>query len=112
MQLANLSRMNKLEYINLYTFFQIRCVVEATMNYFKWDELPDEVRLTKAKLLLSHLKNNAKVRNWTLREGRPNRSTNNPEMLWKRYAAMLGPGGLAAVGLLAGHDQGATSSSR
>jgi hypothetical protein len=39
-----------------------------------------------------------------LREGRPNRSPNNPEVLWKRYAAMLGPGGLAAVGLLPGHE--------
>jgi hypothetical protein len=78
--------------------------VEATIAYFKWDELPDEGRLAKAKLLLSHLKNNAKVRNWTLREGRPNRSPNNPEVLWKRYAAMLGPGGLAAVGLLPGHE--------
>ncbi|VDK45562.1 unnamed protein product [Anisakis simplex] len=79
---------------------KIRLVVEATMSYFKWDHLNDENQLTKAKLLLSHLKNNAKVRNWTLREGRPNRTTNNMEMVWKRYAALLGPGGLAAVGLL------------
>uniref|UniRef100_A0A9J2PR37 Aftiphilin clathrin-binding box domain-containing protein n=1 Tax=Ascaris lumbricoides TaxID=6252 RepID=A0A9J2PR37_ASCLU len=81
---------------------KIRLVVEATMEYFKWDQLSDENQLTKAKLLLSHLKNNAKVRNWTLREGRPNRATNNMEMVWKRYAALLGPGGLAAVGLLPG----------
>ncbi|KHN86410.1 hypothetical protein Tcan_13622 [Toxocara canis] len=81
---------------------KIRLVVEATMAYFKWDQLSDENQLTKAKLLLSHLKNNAKVRNWTLREGRPNRATNNMEMVWKRYAALLGPGGLAAVGLLPG----------
>lgn len=79
---------------------KIRLVVEATMSYFKWDQLTDENQLTKAKLLLSHLKNNAKVRNWTLREGRPNRASNNMEMVWKRYAALLGPGGLAAVGLL------------
>ncbi len=39
------------------------------------------------------------MRNWTLREGRPNRSPNNPEVLWKRYAAYLGPGGLAKAGL-------------
>ncbi|KAI6229933.1 hypothetical protein M3Y99_01115100 [Aphelenchoides fujianensis] len=80
---------------------KIRLVVESTMSYFKWDQLPDELQLTKAKLLLSHLKNNAKVRNWTLREGRPNRTHNqNADTLWKRYAALLGPGGLAAVGLL------------
>uniref|UniRef100_A0A158R5W8 RUN domain-containing protein n=1 Tax=Syphacia muris TaxID=451379 RepID=A0A158R5W8_9BILA len=81
---------------------KIRMVVEATMAYFKWDQLSNEHQLTKAKLLLSHLKNNAKVRNWTLREGRPNRSNNanSVEMMWKRYAALLGPNGLAAVGLL------------
>uniref|UniRef100_A0A1I7XGC4 SCP domain-containing protein n=1 Tax=Heterorhabditis bacteriophora TaxID=37862 RepID=A0A1I7XGC4_HETBA len=153
----------------------IRLVVEATMRYFKWDSLPEENQLTKAKLILSHLKNNAKVRNWTLREGRPNRiglsisgqlakvqntsfskswaittqeepifhsvndysvceyidnwfpqdelagqrrrtgtqyeikklpqfivttAANNMDMMWKRYAALLGPGGLAAAGLL------------
>uniref|UniRef100_A0A914WJS6 Uncharacterized protein n=1 Tax=Plectus sambesii TaxID=2011161 RepID=A0A914WJS6_9BILA len=88
---------------------KIRCVVEATIAYFKWDQLPEEAQLAKAKLLLSHLKNNAKVRNWTLREGRPNRSPNNPEVLWKRYAAMLGPGGLAAVGLLPGHEASSTA---
>ncbi|KAE9414158.1 hypothetical protein Angca_001181 [Angiostrongylus cantonensis] len=83
--------------------FQIRLVVEATMRYFKWDALPEENQLSKAKLILSHLKNNAKVRNWTLREGRPNRMTanmTNMDMVWKRYTALLGPGGLAAAGLL------------
>ncbi|KAH7728236.1 CRE-SEL-7 protein [Aphelenchoides avenae] len=81
---------------------KIRLVVESTMSYFKWDQLADEVQLAKAKLLLSHLKNNAKVRNWTLREGRPNRSSHaqSNESIWKKYAALLGPGGLAAVGLL------------
>jgi len=79
---------------------KIRLVVESTMNYFQWDQLPQEVQLSKAKLLLSHLKNNAKVRNWTLREGRPNRSSNqnNPDAIWKRYAALLGPSGLATMG--------------
>ncbi|VDM75323.1 unnamed protein product [Strongylus vulgaris] len=82
---------------------KIRLVVEATMKYFKWDSLPEESQLSKAKLILSHLKNNAKVRNWTLREGRPNRvttSTANMDVMWKRYATLLGPGGLAAAGLL------------
>ncbi|KAK6760777.1 hypothetical protein RB195_022009 [Necator americanus] len=82
---------------------KIRLVVEATMKYFKWDSLPEESQLSKAKLILSHLKNNAKVRNWTLREGRPNRvatTTANMDVMWKRYASLLGPGGLAAAGLL------------
>ncbi|VDL76068.1 unnamed protein product [Nippostrongylus brasiliensis] len=82
---------------------KIRLVVEATMRYFKWDTLPEESQLSKTKLILSHLKNNAKVRNWTLREGRPNRVTNNStnmDVMWKRYAALLGPGGLAAAGIL------------
>ncbi|CAD5234229.1 unnamed protein product [Bursaphelenchus xylophilus] len=90
---------------------KIRLVVESTMSYFKWDQLSDEMQLSKAKLLLSHLKNNAKVRNWTLREGRPNRTQNNQnaENLWKRYAALLGPGGLAAVGLFGKQQTLATS---
>ncbi|KAK5970621.1 hypothetical protein GCK32_000412 [Trichostrongylus colubriformis] len=82
---------------------KIRLVVEATMRYFKWDTLPEESQLSKTKLILSHLKNNAKVRNWTLREGRPNRmpsNTTNMDAMWKRYAALLGPGGLAAAGIL------------
>ncbi|KAK6030879.1 hypothetical protein OSTOST_02976 [Ostertagia ostertagi] len=82
---------------------KIRLVVEATMRYFKWDTLPEECQLSKTKLILSHLKNNAKVRNWTLREGRPNRipsNTTNMDVMWKRYAALLGPGGLAAAGIL------------
>ncbi|KAL3989943.1 hypothetical protein ACH3XW_29690 [Acanthocheilonema viteae] len=82
---------------------KIRLVVEATMSYFKWDQLSDENQLTKAKLLLSHLKNNAKVRNWTLREGRPNRVSNTMDAVWKRYAALLGQTGLATVGLLPSH---------
>ncbi|KAM3728484.1 putative transcription factor [Dirofilaria immitis] len=76
---------------------KIRLVVEATMSYFKWDQLSDENQLTKAKLLLSHLKNNAKVRNWTLREGRPNRISNTMDAVWKRYAALLGQTGLATI---------------
>ncbi|VDO29555.1 unnamed protein product [Brugia timori] len=82
---------------------KIRLVVEATMSYFKWDQLSDENQLTKAKLLLSHLKNNAKVRNWTLREGRPNRISNTMDAVWKRYAAFLGQTSLATVGLLPSH---------
>ncbi|CAD5229576.1 unnamed protein product [Bursaphelenchus okinawaensis] len=90
---------------------KIRLVVESTMSYFKWDQLSDEMQLSKAKLLLSHLKNNAKVRNWTLREGRPNRTQNNQnaENIWKRYAALLGPGGLAAVQLFGKQPGLATS---
>ncbi|CAB3400791.1 unnamed protein product [Caenorhabditis bovis] len=84
---------------------KIRLVVEATMRYFKWDMLSAESQLSKAKLILSHLKNNAKVRNWTLREGRPNRvAPSTPpmsmDMIWKRYVALLGPAGLAAAGML------------
>ncbi|EJW83127.1 hypothetical protein WUBG_05963 [Wuchereria bancrofti] len=82
---------------------KIRLVVEATMSYFKWDQLSDENQLTKAKLLLSHLKNNAKVRNWTLREGRPNRISNTMDAVWKRYAAFLGQTSFATVGLLPSH---------
>lgn len=81
------------------------------MRYFKWDELSDEMQLGKTKVLLSHLKNNAKVRNWTLREGRPNRyyikkflksifrthNQNNTDTLWKRYTSLLGPNGMAAM---------------
>ncbi|CAI5456226.1 unnamed protein product [Caenorhabditis angaria] len=83
---------------------KIRLVVEATMRYFKWDVLSTESQLSKAKLILSHLKNNAKVRNWTLREGRPNRvAPSTPpmsmDMIWKHYVALLGPAGLAAAGL-------------
>ncbi|KAI1724468.1 Suppressor/Enhancer of Lin-12 [Ditylenchus destructor] len=86
-------------------------IVDSTMKYFKWDQLADEVQLQKAKILLSHLKNNAKVRNWTLREGRPNRSShhhhqnqnNNPDAILKRYASLFGPNGLnglASMGIL------------
>uniref|UniRef100_A0A8R1E233 Uncharacterized protein n=1 Tax=Caenorhabditis japonica TaxID=281687 RepID=A0A8R1E233_CAEJA len=80
---------------------KIRLVVEATMKYFKWDLLSTESQLSKAKLILSHLKNNAKVRNWTLREGRPNRVAPatppvNVDLVWKRYLALLGPASFAA----------------
>ncbi|CAI2355913.1 unnamed protein product [Caenorhabditis sp. 36 PRJEB53466] len=80
---------------------KIRLVVEATMKYFKWNMLPTEGQLSKAKLILSHLKNNAKVRNWTLREGRPNRVAPatppvSVDLVWKRYLALLGPANLAA----------------
>jgi len=86
---------------------KIRLVVESTMNYFQWDKLPPEAQLSKAKMLLSHLKNNAKVRNWTLREGRPNRSNNHStDTVWKRYAALLGPNGLVKMGgFLSGQQQ-------
>ncbi|EGT50398.1 hypothetical protein CAEBREN_19425 [Caenorhabditis brenneri] len=80
---------------------KIRLVVDATMKYFKWDLLSTESQLSKAKLILSHLKNNAKVRNWTLREGRPNRVAPptppvNVDLVWKRYLALLGPASFAA----------------
>jgi len=86
---------------------KIRLVVESTMNYFQWDKLPPEAQLSKAKMLLSHLKNNAKVRNWTLREGRPNRSSNHStDTVWKRYAALLDPSGLVRMGgFLSGQQQ-------
>ncbi|PIC21607.1 hypothetical protein B9Z55_026380 [Caenorhabditis nigoni] len=79
---------------------KIRLVVEATMRYFKWESLSTEGQLGKAKLILSHLKNNAKVRNWTLREGRPNRVAPatppvNVDMVWKRYLALLSPANFA-----------------
>ncbi|CAB01759.2 Putative transcription factor sel-7 [Caenorhabditis elegans] len=81
---------------------KIRLVVEATMKYFKWDLLSTESQLSKAKLILSHLKNNAKVRNWTLREGRPNRVAPatppvNVDLVWKRYLALLGPAGFTGI---------------
>uniref|UniRef100_A0A1I7TLI8 Homeobox domain-containing protein n=1 Tax=Caenorhabditis tropicalis TaxID=1561998 RepID=A0A1I7TLI8_9PELO len=81
---------------------KIRLVVEATMKYFKWNLLSTESQLSKAKLILSHLKNNAKVRNWTLREGRPNRvapSTPpvNVDLVWKRYLSLLGPANFAGL---------------
>ncbi|EGT36036.1 hypothetical protein CAEBREN_08827 [Caenorhabditis brenneri] len=78
---------------------QIRLVVDATMKYFKWDQLSTESQLSKVKLILSHLKNNTKVRNWTLREGRskrvapPTLPVNDVNLVWKRYLALLGSAG-------------------
>ncbi|KAJ1350648.1 hypothetical protein KIN20_006487 [Parelaphostrongylus tenuis] len=70
---------------------------------FQWDAVSEKNQPSKAKIVLSHLKNIAKARNWTLHEGVPNRVTSNMtnmDMVWKRYTALLGPGGLAAAGLL------------
>ncbi|EGT50185.1 hypothetical protein CAEBREN_09942 [Caenorhabditis brenneri] len=78
---------------------KIRLVVDATMKYFKWDQLSTESQLSKVKLILSHLKNNTKVRNWTIREGRskrvapPTLPVNDVNLVWKRYLALLGSAG-------------------
>ncbi|CAL2041747.1 unnamed protein product [Caenorhabditis brenneri] len=78
---------------------KIRLVVDATMKYFEWDQLSTDSQMSKVKLILSHLKNNAKVRNWTLREGRSNRAApptlpvNDVNLVWKRYLALLGSAG-------------------